>query len=167
MGYNSFGFSSGFVVSDPIYTTRTLRVYQAKEPISSLQFFELVGADDQHTKVSRQIKKYRLRRNIGRGIALAGLGMTIGGWVGASQAETDFELYVYSNTTLAGSLICFGGLLGSSFPASKENALIRTPLTSLSKVDVENKIDSYNDALREELGLSIEDVWYIESGGQQ
>ena len=34
-------------------------------------------------------------------------------------------------------------------------------------MDVENRIDAYNDSLREDLGLSIEDVWYIESGGQQ
>lgn len=167
MGYGGVGFSSGFVVSDPIYTTRSLRVYQAKEPISSLQFFELVGDDAQRSKVAREMKKYRLRRNIGRSVALVGLGATIGGWVGASQATSEEELYLYSNVTLAGSLVCFGGLLASSFPASKEHALIRSPLSSLSKVDVENKIDAYNDQLRENLGLSIEDVWYIESGGQQ
>ena len=167
MGYGGFGFNSGFVVSDPIYTSRTLRVYQAKEPISTLTFFKLVGDDSQFKQASRQIKKYRLRRNIGRTVALVGLGVTVGGWVGASRAQTEFELYLYSNATLTGSLVCFGGLLGSSFPSSKENALLQTPLASMSKVEVEKHIDAFNDDLRLKLGLTIDDVWTIESGGQQ
>ena len=167
MGYGGFGFNSGFVVSDPIYTSRTLRVYQAKEPISSLTFFELVGDEARLEEASRLLKKYRFRRNISRTVALVGLGVTVGGWVGASKAETEAELFIYSNATLTGSLVCFGGLLSSSFPSSKENALMRTPLTSLSKVEVENQIDSFNDDLRERLGLTIDDVWTIESGGKQ
>ena len=167
MGYGGFCFNSGFVVSDPIYTSRTLRVYQAKEPISTLAFFELVGDDERLEETSQLVKKYRTRRKIGRTVALVGLGVTIGGWVGSSQAQTNEELFIYSNATLAGSLVCFGGLLGSSFPSSKENALLQTPLASLSKVEVENQIDAFNDDLRERLGLTIDDVWTIESGGQQ
>lgn len=167
MGYGGFGFNSGFVVSDPIYTSRTLRVYQAKEPISTLTFFKLVGDNSQFKQASRQIKKYRLRRNIGRTVALVGLGVTVGGWVGASRAQTEDDLFLYSNLTLTGSLVCFGGLLGSSFPSSKENALLQTPLASMSKVEVEKHIDAFNDDLRLKLGLTIDDVWTIESGGQQ
>jgi hypothetical protein len=167
MGYGGVGFSSGFVVSDPIYTTRTLRVYQAKEPISSLYFFDLIEDEEMFKSVERQAKKYRKRRKIGRVVALLGLGTAVSGWVGVSQASNELEVVVYSNLSLLGSLVGFGGLLGSSFPTSKEVALLRTPLSTMSKLEVENKIDQYNDALRLELGLTVEDVILIESGQKQ
>ena len=167
MGYGGVGFSSGFVVSDPIYTTRTLRVYQAKEPISSLYFFDLIEDEEMFNSVERQAKKYRKRRKVGRVVALLGLGTAVSGWVGVSQASNEIEVVVYSNLSLLGSLVGFGGLLGSSFPTSKEVALLRTPLSSMSKLEVENQIDQYNDALRLELGLTVEDVLLIESGQKQ
>lgn len=167
MGYGSLGFSSGFIISDPIYTTRTLRVYQAKESISTLEFFELVGADEMHKKVEKQTKRYRKRRKVGRAVAILGLGTAISGWVGSYQASNELELVVYSNISVVGSIVGFGGLLGASFPSSKESALLRTPLNSMSKLEVENHIDAHNDRLRNRLGLTVDDVWLIESGQSQ
>ena len=158
MGYGGFGFNSGFVVSDPIYTSRTLRVYQAKEPISTLTFFKLVGDDSQFKQASRQIK-YRLRRNIGRTVALVGLGVTVGGWVGASRAQTEFEPYLYSNATLTGFGL-FWGRLGSSFRQAKKMRSTNSA-RQYSKVEVEKHIDAFNDDLRSKLGLTIDDVWTI------
>jgi hypothetical protein len=160
MGYGSLGF----MISDSIHTTRTMKVYQAQEPISTAIFLELTGQEGEREDLDALLAKYRKRKAAGRVVAALGLGTTIGGWVGVSQSVTENEVYLYSNVTLGGSILCFGGLLISSFPASKEASLLMTPLNYLSKADVEGRVDAFNDALRTELGLSVEDIWSIESG---
>lgn len=160
MGYGSLGF----MISDSIHTTRTLKVYQAQEPISTVRFLELVGQESEREDLELLLGKYRKRKTAGRAVAALGLGTTIGGWVGVSQSVTEEEVYLYSNVTLGGSILCFSGLLISSFPASKEASLMVTPLNYLPKVEVEGRIDAFNDTLRTKLGLSVEDIWSIESG---
>ena len=98
---------------------------------------------------------------------VTGVGVTslLVGSVGMSAAwdarSTDY--YTYSNLATSGLLTTITGLIGSSITSSKSVRLRRYPSSTLGISETEQLADAHNEQLRQDLGLSAEDVWDIES----
>ena len=59
-------------------------------------------------------------------------------------------------------------LLGGSFPSAKANRLVRYPSSTLTADEAQQYVDSHNDRLQQELGLTAQEVWSFEVGsGEQ
>ncbi len=159
------GWHTATVVHDPGTITRTWGVYRGPERLDVPTFLQMVGQQDLADDVSRRVRRARTAGKVwltGAGIGAAGL---VAGIVGTSLADTADEVQTWSSVTLGGSLLAVGGLVGATFPMGKANRLAADPAASVSWSEAQDWVDAYNDQLREELGLSPEEAWRIESRG--
>ena len=89
-------------------------------------------------------------------------GLVVGS-IGMSNAWDARTYYGYANMASAGLGATIGGLIGSSITSSKSFRLRRYPSASIGVDEAERLADDHNDRLRQELGLTPDDVWGVES----
>ncbi|MEL6348862.1 MAG: hypothetical protein AAFV53_37505 [Myxococcota bacterium] len=170
-GFSAVGPSWGWgmAVADPISTTRTWGIYKGADRLDVPDFLEEVGALELKYTLDQDIQ--RARRNSRAWYALAGAGVAgiLVGSIGANSAgrtpgpEARFEEYVYTNVVFASIGTTVLGLFAGSFPAARAERLTNYPSASLTIDRAQRLADEHNETLRQDLDLSPEAVWDIES----
>lgn len=159
-----YGWHSSETVVNPVVTTRTWAIYRGPERLSVPTFLETVGATERHAELVGRIHKARRAAHAWLGVSGVGAAGLVAGLVGMAVADDQQTYDLLSLTTLAGGGLTFGGLLGASFPFSRAARLERYPAASLTIGEAQKLVDAYNDRLREQLGITPEQAWRIESG---
>ena len=163
-----YGLRWGMVVSNPyLYTSSTHGIYKGTVRMDVPTFLGEVGQSELQYSLQQDIlraNRYTTVWNVVTGIGVTGL---VVGAVGMSAAWDVREYYSYSNMASTGLLTTITGLIGSSITSSKSVRLRRYPSASVGVDEAERLADAHNEQLRQELGLSAEDVWNVESQGRQ
>ncbi|MBW1873173.1 MAG: hypothetical protein JRJ19_13975 [Deltaproteobacteria bacterium] len=157
-GGASIGFSTGHLaigVHPPPIITNDWMIIEGSTPISEPQLAELTGRQDLGKRISDEIGSMKTLRNVG-------IGMTLGGFICAGVASPFFKQGSDEGLTGAGIAVGVGLAVGASglvvwLLYGPEAAKAATPYPThhlLTQEEAEDMIESYNETLRRELGLS-------------
>lgn len=149
------------VVPEPVFATRTWGIYQGPQRLQVPTAMEMSG-DPQAAALQQTIdRKKRASRawytaaGIGGGVAVASL-------FGQLNADDRVEYTNWQLAGVAGVGTAVVGLLGAGGPAGEARALERYPSRSMTPAEARALVDRHNDRLRQELGLTPQEVWSIE-----
>ena len=153
----SVGFATGNVavgVGGPVSGGSGWHILRGSNPISELQLVELAGRQDLARKIKQQASRYRLYRNIG-------IGLTLAGFVAAGIAAPYFKQGTDEGITGAGVAVGVGSAAGiaglimwlnyGARAASATSPYARHHF--LTPRQTQELIESVNDRLRRELEL--------------
>lgn len=154
------------LVTQPITTTRTWGIYQGPSRLMVPAFLDLVGETSRRQALDADLKKMKKRARAWGWVAGVGVAGIVGGMATMASATAPDQYRVGNTVALGASGVAMGGLLGTSFPTSNAARLRRLPAASMASTEAQALIDQHNDALRESLGLSVEDVWVMEMGAE-
>ena len=161
------GMYWGMRVSNPyVYTSRTHATYQGTTRLDVDDFLGTVGAGDLRSNLERDILNANRATTTWNVLAGVGVATIVAGYMGmseASHARDEDAYYRYSSVALGGTGLTSGGLIGSSGTSSRAFRLRRYPSESIGVTQAEELADTHNNQLRQQLGLTPEDVWGIES----
>ena len=161
------GLGTGVVVTDNISTFRTWGVYRGPQRLSTPDFFQLAGAEEQRNEVVAEI--HQLQRNAKGWYAVAGTGVAgvLTGLIGMATAE-EIETYgTFNLVSLAGTIVTIGGLFGASFPGSKAQRLYKYPGSTLSSDEANDLAHAANERLRQELEIAPNEAWLLDLGATE
>ena len=165
-----YGMRWGMVVANPyMYTSRTHGIYKGTVRMDVPTFLGEVGQSDLQHSLQQDIlraNRYTTVWNVVTGIGVTGLVVGSVGMSAAWEARSP-EYGSYYTMASTGLLTTITGLIGSSITSSKSVRLRRYPSASMGINEAEQLADAHNEQLRQDLGLSAEDVWSIESQSSQ
>ena len=163
-GYPHRGHVGGWVVADPLRVTRGWGIYQGPRRVDVPTFLGEVGEAGQKAALDGDIS--RATRNSQIWFTAAGIGAAalLTGFVGSNLATTPSDAYQWSQVSFLGATTTVVGLVGGSFPSSKAQRLRRVPAATMSVDEANRLANRHNEQLRQELGLSPDDVWRLEQG---
>lgn len=153
--------TSVVIAPEPVFTSRTWGFYQGPERLDVPTALRLAG-DERAERVQQTIDRKRRAARTWTGVAVASAGLGIAGVFGELQADTRYEYLNWRLVTLGGAVGVVTGLVVAAGPAGEAQALQRYPARSLSPAEARAVVDRHNDRLRQELGLSPQEVWSIE-----
>lgn len=161
-----YGMRWGMVVANPyVHTSRTHSIYKGTVRMEVPSFLGEVGQSDLQHSLQQDIlraNRFTTAWNVVTGIGVAGLVVGSVGMSAAWDARSP-DYYSYSTMASTGLLTTLTGLLGSSITSAKSIRLRRYPSASIGVDEAERMADAHNDQLRQDLGLTPEDVWNVES----
>jgi hypothetical protein len=162
-----YGMGWGMAISNPyVYASTTNSVYKGNTRMDMPDFLGTVGARDLRADLERDILRANRATTVWNTVAGVGIAGIVVGAVGMSNAWDAETYYGYANVATGGLVMTVGGLVGSSITSSRSFRLRRYPSSSIGLDEAERLADAYNDRLRQELGLTPDDVWGIESQGR-
>ena len=164
--YGGMGWGSTTMISNPVWTTRTWGVYQGPERLSTPAFLEEAGQLTKANELSTTISKKRKQAKGWYTVAGVGAAGILTGIVGMGQAQNAESYYTFNAVSLGGVGLVVSGLMGGSFPSAKASQLARYPSMSVSAEEAQEYVDTHNDRLRDELGLTTQEVWAFEVGAE-
>ncbi len=150
------------VIVDPLYTVQTWGIYRGESRLSPAEVLRVSGdttrADSLTQKIERDDKKAR------RWLTVAGAGgvALAGGLVTQGQAKDLPHLVLGQQLTLGGMTVAVTGLIGASIPASRSSNLSHYPSAIMERAEAEALVERHNRALQESLGLTPEDLLFLE-----
>ena len=165
-GYPS-GMGTGVVVTDQLSTFRTWGVYRGPQRLSTPDFLNLTGAQEQKEKLVSDI--HTLRRQAKGWYIVAGTGVdgVMAGLVGMATAA-DVETYsTFNLVSLGGTIVTIGGLFGASFPGSKAQRLYKYPGSTLTSDEANDLAHAANEKLRLQLDIQPNEAWLLDLGAEQ
>lgn len=165
--YGAVGLSHTTVIHEPATTTRTWGIYQGPQRLAVPTFLSAAGEADRSAVLSGQITKSRKATRTWFTVAGVGGAAIMTGMVGMGAAEELSTAQAYNTVALGGVGFLVTGLVAASFPSAKAHKLARYPSATLTVDEAQGLVDRHNDALREELGLSADEVWSIEVGNNR
>ena len=161
------GMGTGVVVTDNVSTYRTWGVYRGPQRLSTPDFLQLAGADEQRDQVVTEIKQ--LQRNAKGWYAVAGTGVAgvLTGLIGMATA-TEIDTYgTFNLVSLGGTIVTIGGLFGASFPGSKAQRLYKYPGNTLSSDEANDLAHAANERLRQKLEIAPNEAWLLDLGATE
>lgn len=162
------GYYGTTVISNPVWTTRTWGIYQGPERLSTPRFLEVAGQPGLAGELQGTIDRKRKHARTWYTVAGVGAAGILTGIVGMGQAQDRDTWYIFNDVALAGVGLTVGGMIGGSFPSAKASRLHRYPSATLSAGEAQEYVDAHNERLQAELGLSAQEVWAFEIGaGEQ
>lgn len=162
------GYYGTTVISNPVWTTRTWGIYQGPERLSTPRFLEVAGQPGMASELQGTIDRKRRYARTWYTVAGVGAAGILTGIVGMGQAQDRETWYIFNDVALAGVGLTVGGMIGGSFPSAKASRLHRYPSSTLSAGQAQEYVDAHNEQLQAELGLSAQEVWAFEIGaGEQ
>ena len=129
-------------------------VFQGIQRLSVPSYLELVGDDLRHNALQADIAQATRRGKVGYGVAAAGVVALVAGYFGASTASTPEELGAWNGVTLGGVCALVGGALGGNSASSRARRLEIDFRSTVAFDDTCAQVDTYNETLRDGLGLS-------------
>ncbi len=149
------------IAPEPVFASRTWGFYQGPERLAVPTALRLAGDPKAEALQATIDRKRRAGRNW---TALAGAGAAVGiaGIVGQLNADSRQEYASWQLVSLGGGLGVITGLVVSAGPKGEAQALERYPSRSLSPAEARAVADRHNDRLRQDLGLTPDEVWSIE-----
>lgn len=149
------------IAPEPVFASRTWGFYQGPQRLQVTTALELAGDPKAETLQATINRKKRAARNWTT-VAVAGAGVGIAGIFGQLTADDRREYDTWQLVSLGGGLGVLTGLVAAAGPTGEAQALAKYPSRSLSPAEARAVADRYNDRLRQELGLSPQEVWSIE-----
>ena len=155
-------------MSNPyVHTTQNFSIYQGRTRLDVPDFLGTVGEPGLRASLDQDILRANRAATAWNAVTGIGVAGVVVGAVGMSGARSAYEYYSYANVATAGLVTTLSGALFSSITSSKSFKLRRYPSASIGVDQAERLADQYNDQLRQQLGLSADDVWTIESQDRQ
>ncbi len=156
-GGSSIGFVSGNValgLNAPVRLVHDWMIVEGNAPISEKQLVEMAGAQDIGKRIDDEITSLKTVRNVG-------IGMTLGGFICAGVASPFFKQGSDEGITVAGTALGLGlatGITGLVLWMTYGPQIVgaQSPYPArhfISQQEAEQLIHSYNEALRQELGV--------------
>lgn len=167
VGFTSPGYGPAVVMSDPIYTIRTWGIYEGSQRLDTVTALDRLQRDALKTQTVDDIRKARRRSRAWFTAAGLGGAAILGGIIGVRTADTRLEQIYFSQVTTGGTLLGITGLVVGSFPSSKANRLERYPAAVMSPEEAREAAGAHNESLRQELGLTPQEVWLMEMGSDE
>lgn len=139
---------------------RSLAVLRADRVVDAPTFYQIVDDVNGGAKLNRRIKK----NNVVSGAALA---VAVGGLVTAIIGQEKMNNAYWEPPARRGTMLREGqllndwgavglatGLITANFSSARARTLRRSPIAAIGLTEVEERIEQYNESLREELRLS-------------
>lgn len=149
------------VVPEPVFATRTWGIYQGPQRIDVPDAMRMSG-DTQAEALEGTIRSKKSAARAWYTVAGVGGAVAVASLFGQLSADNRYEYANWQIAGLGGATAGVVGLLGAAGPAGEARALERYPARSLTPAEARNLVDRHNDRLRQELGLSPQEVWSIE-----
>lgn len=155
----------GTVYRQPVVAEHTYAVFQGPTRLNVPQYLDVVG-DPREDDWRRRIDNNRRWSAGFTGLGVMGGVATIVGVIGGSMnrdfdRRDDWDLVTLSG--IGGLVIGFGGASATSSRAFT----LQTNYNLLGWDNTRNQVDDYNDALRQDLGISPQQAWDIIDSSSQ
>jgi len=165
---NPYTITPSQVVQDPVYTVQGWGIYQGSRRLSVPEYLNVIGSTQMQQYIEDDI--LRLERTSKALYAFGGVGVaaTVVGVVGmnAARQQNDSDLWLIFFATAGGGVATMlTGFIGGSIPASKATRIEQEPEYTFTPEQVREGTDGYNDGLRQELDLTVDEVLLIEAAG--
>lgn len=157
-----FGFP-GALITEPPTVERVWGVYRGPQRLTVPELLQVTGQTDRARELDRDIGRARTASTFWFTVAGAGVASAVVGMVGLSVADERGEALLYNQVVLGGAGAAATGLIVGSFPASKVSRLTHDVPRTMTLQEAQALVAQRNEALRNELGLTPNDVWQIES----
>ena len=168
LGFAQPGYGGpSMVISDPIYTVRTWGIYEGSQRLDTVTALGRLGETTRQQETRTQIDRSRRISRIFFGAAAAGAVGVVSGLVGTRTAQTYPEALLWNQVITGGTMVGISGLVVGSFPASKASRLERYPSAVLAPEEARAKAGEHNEELRQQLGLTPQEVWLMEMGSDE
>lgn len=164
-----WGGGWGWSVYTPpsVYAQDHWTVFEGEHRLTTPDFLEQVGNTSLASDVQRRIGTNKAIGAVCYAGAGLGLAATVAGFVGMDYANTDYEVNAWGTTALAGIGGIVGGLIGGSLTTNRAHRLEQWPELSVDYDEADASVEEYNDKLRADLGLSVEDAEKAEQAPPQ
>ena len=155
------------------WPVRTLAVLRADRVIDAPTFYQILDDVDGGAALNRRIRKNKVLSGTALAVAVGGLVTAIIGqeklnnafWEPPAQRGTMLREGQLLNDW--GALGLATGLITANFSTARARALRRSPITAIGLTEVENRIEEYNNGLREELRISPSTAREIERAAKE
>lgn len=154
----------GAVIHEPVTVERSWAVYRGPERLTTPDVLRAGGELGRAEDLERDIRRAKFASNVWFAAAGAGIAMSVSGMLGLTIAEDRQDAIFFNQVALGGAGVAAVGLIGGSFPSAKARRLSYDTSETLSLTEAQALVRKKNEALRQELGLSPDDVWQAESG---
>lgn len=151
------------VVATPSYATHGWGIYQGPERLQVPDALQLAG-DPRGDQLQQTVARKHRTANAWYTVAGLGGGAIIAGIFGQISAPNRHAAYTWQLVSVGGAGAAAVGVLAGGSAAADARSLAQYPARTLTVAEARQVVDQHNDHLRQELGLSPQDVWEIERG---
>lgn len=162
---NPYSMTQSQVVQDPIYAVQGWGIYQGSRRLTVPEYLGVIGSDEMKAFLDQDI--VRLQATSKGLYAFGGLGVaaTVVGIVGMNNSQTAEQRLIFFTAAGGGVVAMLTGFIGGSVPAAKATQIKNDPEYTFTPEQVQDGVDTYNEGLRSDLGLTSEEVLLIEAAG--
>lgn len=163
-GYGfGYGYGSMRTSTPYYYPVNGWGVFQGPVRLQAPAYLDLVQDEQTAGRLQKRVRSNRTAGYTLYAVGLAGVVGTIVAGTNASNARTLAELKQWRTVGTVSTLTLLGGFIGGSFPMSKARRLLTQPGLSVDLQEIEHQVSTYNEALRQDLGLTPAEVLSIEN----
>ena len=160
---NPYTLGSSQVVTDPIYTVRGWGIYEGPRRLTVPQYLNTIGSYEMQEYLEQDIRKLEATSKALYGLGAGGVLATVVGVIGMQNAQDQDQRVIFLATAAGGVGAMLGGFVGGSIPAGKATRIETEPAYTFTPEQVREDIDEHNEGLRQGLGLSAQEVLFIEA----